>query len=58
MDGDTLHEIRESLVHGLVLGRTYFKDGIEEITSRQTRLGIPGGPMIGEEGAAAVYLVY
>ena len=56
MDGDTLHEIRESLKHELVLGRSYFKDRIEEITSSQTRLGIPGRPIIGEEGA--IYVVY
>ena len=56
MDSDTLHEIRESLNHELVLGRSYFKDKVEEITNRQTRLGIPGRPMIGEEGAN--YVVY
>jgi putative transposase len=56
MDNDTLHEIRESLNHELVLGRSYFKDKIEEITNRQTRLGIPGRPMIGEE--EAIYVVY
>jgi len=56
MDNDTLHEIRASLNHELVLGRSYFKDKIEQITNRQTRLGIPGRPMIEEEGA--VYVVY
>ena len=56
LDNDTLHEIRESLNHELVLGRSYFKDKIEEITNRQTRLGNPGRPMIGEEGA--IYVVY
>lgn len=56
MDSDTLHEIRESLNHELVLGRSYFKDKIEEITNRQTRLGVPGRPMIGEGGA--IYVVY
>ena len=56
IDNDMLHEIRESLNHELVLGRSYFKDKIEEITNRQTRLGIPGRPMIGEEGA--IYVVY
>jgi len=49
MDIDTLHEIRESLDHELVLGRSYFKDRIEEITKRQTRLGRPGRPGIEEE---------
>ena len=56
IDSDKLHEIRESLNHELVLGRSHFKDKIEEITNRQTRLGIPGRPMIGEDGA--VYVVY
>ncbi len=56
IDNDTLHDIRESLNHELVLGRSYFKDKIEEITNRQTRLGAPGRPMIGEEGA--IYVVY
>ena len=49
MDNDTVHEIRESLNHELVLGRTYFKDRIEEITKRQTRLGQPGRPRVEEE---------
>jgi putative transposase len=52
IDGDTLHEIRESLNHELVLGRSYFKGRIEEITNRQMRLGIPGRPMIGKEGVS------
>ena len=56
IDNDALHEIRESLNHELVLGRSYFKDKIEEVTSRQTRLGIPGRPMTGEE--RAMYVVY
>jgi len=37
-----LHEIRKSLNHELVLGHTYFKDNIERITKRQTRLGLTG----------------
>lgn len=56
MDSDILHEIRDSLNHELVLGRSYFKDKIEAITNRQTRLGNPGRPMVGEEGA--IYVVY
>jgi len=56
LDKDTLHDIRESLNHELVLGRSYFKDKIEEVTNRQTRLGAPGRPMIGEESAK--YVVY
>jgi len=56
IDAETLHEIRDSLNHELVFGRSYFKDKIEEITKRQTRTGISGRPMIGEE--AATYIVY
>lgn len=56
INNDTLHEIREALNHELVLGRSYFKDKIEEITNRQTRLGTPGRPKIGEE--SAMYIVY
>jgi putative transposase len=55
-DNDTLHQIRESLNNELVLGRSYFKDKIEEITNRQTRLGAPGRSMTGEE--SATYVVY
>jgi len=55
MDNDTLHEIRESLNHELVLGRSYFKDKIEDLTARQTRLGVPGRPRVEEE--AGVYWV-
>jgi len=56
IDNDTLHEIRDSLNHEVVLGRSYFKDKIQEITNRKTRLGVPGRPMIGEQGAE--YVVY
>ncbi|RLA50758.1 MAG: transposase [Gammaproteobacteria bacterium] len=49
VDNDTLHEIRQSLNHELVLGRSYFKDKIEEVTKRKTRLGMPGRPRIEEE---------
>jgi len=51
VDDDTLHEIRESLNHELVLGRSYFKDKIEEITQRQTRMGKAGRPRVEEEQA-------
>lgn len=49
IDYDTLHDIRESLNHELVLGRSYFKDKIEEITQRQARLGKPGRPRVEDE---------
>ena len=52
---EALHEIRDALDYELVLGRSYFKDKIEEMTKRQTRLVQPGRPRDGEEGA--VYLV-
>lgn len=50
MDNDLLHEIRDALNHELVLGRSYFKDKIEAMTQRQTRMGIPGRPRVEEEG--------
>ena len=55
MDNDTLHDVRESLNHELVLGRSYFKDKIEEITKRQTRIGKSGRPRVEEE--EGLYLV-
>lgn len=56
IDPETLHEIRDSLNHELVFGRSYFKDEVEELTNRQTRTGLPGRPMIGD--ASGVYIVY
>jgi putative transposase len=55
MDNDLLHEIRQALNHELVLGRSYFKDKIEAMTQRQTRLGLPGRPRVEEE--AGVYYI-
>jgi putative transposase len=55
MDNSMLHEIREALNHELVLGRSYFKNKIEAITERQTRLGLPGRPRAEEE--AGVYYI-
>lgn len=55
LDNDLLHEIREALNHELVLGRSYFKDKIEAMTQRQTRLGVPGRPRVEEE--AGVYYI-
>jgi putative transposase len=46
LDGETIHQIRENLNRELVLGRAEFKDKIERITHRQTRLGKPGRPSI------------
>lgn len=56
VDDEMLYEIRESLNHELVLGRSYFKDQIEELTNRQTRLGVPGRPGMVED-EQSVYLV-
>jgi len=56
IDNDMLHDIRDALNHELVLGSSCFKDKIEEMTKRQTRLGQPGRPKIEEE--AAVYYVF
>jgi putative transposase len=55
LDDDTIHQIRDALNHELVLGRSYFKDKIEEITNRQTRLGRPGRPCV-KEGCAEYYI--
>lgn len=49
VDDAQLHAIREALNHELVLGRSHFKDKIEALTERQTRLGIPGRPCVKEE---------
>ena len=48
-EDDVLHEIREALNHELVVGRSCFKDKIEAITKRQTRLGEPGRRRVKEE---------
>ncbi len=53
---DTVHEIREALNHELVLGRSSFKDKVEDMTKRQTRLGHPGRPCIEEE--SGIYQVF
>jgi len=51
LGADDLHDIRESLNHELVLGRSHFKDKIEAMTERQTRLGLPGRPGVEEDPA-------
>jgi putative transposase len=52
VDTETLHEVRESVNLELVLGRSCFKDRIEQMTQRQTRVGKPGRPRIEEDSAA------
>ena len=49
VDDETLHEIRESLNHELVLGCSYFKEKIEGITKRQSSPGKPGRPKVKDE---------
>ena len=44
MDEGLIDEIRDTLNHELVLGRSRFKDLIEQETGRQARLGKPGRP--------------
>ena len=46
IENDVIHQIRDALNHELVLGRSDFKDKIEEITKRQTRLGNTGRPCV------------
>lgn len=52
IDNDQLHAIREALNHDLVLGRSRFKDNIEAMTDRRTRLGASGRPRIEEARAS------
>ena len=56
VDVDILSDIRTALNHELVLGRSYFKDKIEEITQRQVRLGVVGRPKVEEE--EGVYCIH
>ncbi|RDH83870.1 MAG: transposase [endosymbiont of Galathealinum brachiosum] len=55
IDEDVIDDIRSSLNHELVLGRSYFKDRIDEITLRQTRKGKVGRPKVEDE--RGVYIV-
>jgi putative transposase len=55
MEHEELRAIRGALNHELVLGRSHFKDRIEAMTRRQTRLGVPGRPRAEEE--AEIYLI-
>lgn len=60
MDKDLIHEIRNALNHELVLGRSYFKEKIKQLTNRETEPGMPGRPRVEEEMATygMGYLVY
>jgi putative transposase len=42
IENDVIHQICDALNHELVPGRSDFKDKIEAITKRQTRLGQSG----------------
>lgn len=55
LDNDVIHQIRDALNHELVLGRSHFKDKIEEIANRQARLGKPGRSGV-EEGFVDYYV--
>ena len=55
LDNDVIHQIRDALNHELVLGRSYFKEKIEEITNRQARLRQSGRPRV-EEVCADYYV--
>ena len=48
MDNDLIHQVRDAINHELVLGRTEFKDKMEKILNRQTRLGKAGRPCVKE----------
>ncbi len=50
MENDTIHKIRDALNHELVLGGAGFKDKIEEMINKQTRLGKPGHLRVKEDG--------
>ena len=56
MEDNLLHEIRETVNHGLVLGREDFKDKMESMLHRKVRKGKPGRPCVKEE--EGVYYVY
>lgn len=55
IEGGLLHDIRESLNHELVLGNSYFREKVEEMTKRRVSLGKPGRPRVKEE--SAVYII-
>jgi len=56
LDNDVIHQIRDALNHELILGRSQFKDRIEEIVKRQARLGRSGQPRV--EEVFAEYFVF
>lgn len=56
IDNEQIHEIREALNQELVLGRDDFKDKIELMLNRQTRIGLKGRPRI-EEHTGIYYVM-
>ncbi len=54
IDSDTIHQIRDTLNHEIVLGRSSFINKIGQMTKRQTRIGQPGRPCV-NEGSAVFY---
>lgn len=57
IENDVIHQILDALDHELVLGSPDFKDKIEVMTKRQTRLGKPGRPCVKEASGGYYYLV-
>jgi putative transposase len=55
IENDVIHKIRDALNQELVLGRPGFKDMIEDMTNRKTRLGKPGRPYVKENRAEYYY---
>jgi putative transposase len=55
IENDVIHKIRDALNQELVLGRPGFKDIIENITKRKTRLGKPGRPYVKEKRTEYYY---
>lgn len=49
LDDTSIHDIRNALNHEVVLGRSYFKDKVEEMTKRQTRINKPVEPRVEDE---------
>ncbi len=46
IEKELIHDIRQTLNHELVLGRSRFKRQIEQETGRQAELGVPGRPRV------------
>jgi hypothetical protein len=59
LDNALLHEIQDALNHEFVLGRSCFKDKIETMTQRQTRMACSGSTACGRRRRGVFHrLVY